>query len=667
MRRLALFVLLFASGCATTREITITARPPDTMISVDNGMQRGMGQLTATVKFKNGDDIHTATATRRGYQDKTISLRRDDTATGIEIDLEPFHRKLTFTTVPIPADITVDGTPITAGPASQTDTVLNFTLDDQDDWTKYDVVASREGWEPAKISVTWTDASADYVLQLQPKQKNITITTNPSGAAVTIDGAAMGTGPVSAKNLAFPFDNNSNQFPLKRITVAKAGYDPVERDISWDEGKTDYQIDLIPHQKVVRFLTDPPGATVTIDGKPVSPGPDGVPSTQLTYVPTNDNGDLPVFTATISKSTTDTDWYPTTLAIPWEEGRSEYSATLREIVTRHVPLTAVSLERDDNGIWQSVARQTDTLAMKDIGEGPGKDPPTLLFQAPRGSTVGTLATNPNGGQLVFTLISGASKLDLRSQIMLISTTGPASIEEVTDGKSLDLMPSFTPDGNQIVFSSNRAGKRLNVWRKTLDGSIGIEQLTESDEQDLWPMIDANAKPRLFYEVLSDSQPDPQLYMAPIDGNSRTDLTTIPVMQPRVSPRADSLLFTSVNQRTGNREIYRISDHGGMPVDVINDPDSECYDPTWSRDGGMMAYTCDRAVATYPVLENGRIVDERRRDADIWTIDLANSGKPQQITTNGSVDDCPAIDPSGDSIYFRSNRGGLWGIWKIAVK
>jgi WD40-like Beta Propeller Repeat len=668
MRRLALlFLLLVASGCATTREITITARPPDTMISVDNGAQRGMGQITATIKFKNADDIHTATATRRGYQDKTISLRRDDLATGVEVDLEPFHRKLTFSTVPIPADITVGGTPITTGPSSQAETVLNFTLDDQDNWTKYDVVASRPGWESAKISVTWTDASADYVLQLQPKRKNITITTNPPGSAVTLDGTALGTGPAVAKNVAFPYDNNSNQFPVKRVTVAKAGYDPVERDISWDDGKTDYEIDPIAHQKTVRILTDPAGAAVTIDGKPVSPGPDGVPVTQLTYVPINDNGDLPVFTATISKKTAESDWYPTTLMIPWDEGRSEYSATLREIMTRHVPLTTIALERDQDGVWQTVARQTDTTGMKDVSEGPGKDPPTLLFQAPRGNSIGTLAVNPNGGQIVFTLVSGSSKADLRSQIMAISTSGPSSVDEITDGKSLDLMPSFAPDGTQIVFSSNRAGKRLNVWRKALDGSIGIEQLTESDEQDLWPMIDAAPKPRLFYEVRSDSQPDPQLYMAPLDGRSRTDLAAIPVTQPRVSPRADSVVFTSLNQRTGNREIYKISDHGGMPVDVINDPDSNCYDPSWSKDGGMLAYVSDRSFAIYPVLENGLIVNERDRNPDIWFVDLANSGKPQQVTTNGSIDDCPAWDPSGDSIYFRSNRGGQWGIWKIAVR
>ena len=447
----------------------------------------------------------------------------------------------------------------------------------------------------------------------------------------------------------------------------KAGYDPVDKDISWDDGKTDYEVDLAPHQKIVRILTDPPGATVTINGSPAPAGPDGVPTAQLTYVPIDDNGDLPVFTAVVTKKTAETDWYPATLLIPWQEGRSEYSVTLREITTRHVPLLNIDLERDSDGIWQIVPREVTTLAMKDISESPGREPPTLLFQAPSGFSIGSIAANPNGGQIAFTLISGTNKLDLHSQIMAMNTTGPSNIQEITDGKSLDIMPSFTPDGSQIVFSSNRAGRQLNVWRKSLDGAVGIEQLTFGDEQDLWPMIDAAPKPRLFYEVLSDSQSDPQLYMAPVDGTSRTDLATIPVSQPRVSPRADAIIFTSVNQRTGNREIYKISDRGGGTIDLTSDPDSDCYDPAWSRDGSTIAFVCNRGFANYPVMDNGQVVNQRQRNADIWTVDLTHPQNQVQITTNGSVDDCPAWDPSGNYIYFRSNRGGQWGIWKIAVK
>ncbi len=667
MRWAGLLLVFFIAGCTTTREITITARPPDTMITVDNGLQKGMGQITATIKFKNDTDVHLVTAQRRGYQDKTIALHRDDPSNSVEVDLSPYQKHLSFSIVPIPANVYVDGTPITSGPVSQAGSVQDFTIDEQDNWTHHDIVASREGWEPARLTVNWTDASADYVLQLQPKRKDVTITTNPPGATVNLDGTDIGTGPVVAKQLAFPFDNSSGQFPSKRIIISKAGYDPVERDISWDNGKGDYQIDLVPHQKIVRIVTDPAGAVVSINGQQAVPGPDGVPTIQLSYVPDND-GNLPVFTANASKQTQQTEWYPANIPIGWDDGRSEYSVTLKEIMTRFVQQTTVDLQRDSDGVWQIVPKvQPDTVAMKDISEGPGKDPPTQIFQAPHGSTIGTLAVSPDGTKIVFTLISGSTRQELRSQILAVDTSGPGNVQEVTDGKSLDLMPSFTPDGSQIVYSSNRAGKYLNVWRKSLDGATGIDQLTYGDEQDMWPMIDAMPKPRLFYEVLSDSQPDPQLYVAPVDSNLRTDLATIPVSQPRVSPRADSLLFTSVNQRTGNREIYRISDRGGSPIEITNDPDSECYDPAWSKDGSMMAFVSDRSFAIFPELHDNRVIDVRRRNPDIWVVELAHSDKPEQVTTNGSIDDCPAWDPSGNAVYFRSNRGGEWGIWKIPVR
>jgi WD40-like Beta Propeller Repeat/PEGA domain len=667
MRWFGIPCLVLLTACATTRQITFTARPSDSVISIDNGIQRGMGQLTAAVKFKNAADTHTATASRRGYPDKTVTLSRDGTPGLVEIDLEPYRRKLTFSIVPIPGIVMVDGSPIVTGPVSQASANETFTLDEQDNWTKYTVVATREGWEPAKMMITWTDPVADYVLQLQPKRKDVTINTTPPGATVSLDGTDIGPGPAVAKNLAFPFDNSNNEYPTRRIRVYKNGYDPIDKDISWDDGKTSYDIDLIPHQKTVRILTDPAGATATINGVQATPGPDGVPTTTLTYVPVDDNGDLPVYTAVVTKKTDETEWYPSTITIPWQEGRSEYSATLREIMTRHVSLLSIDLQRDSDGAWQIAPVPTDTLAMKDVGESAGREPPTLLFQAPKGSCIGSLAVNPNGNQVAFVLVTGTNKLDMHSQILALNTTGPSNVQEITDGRSLDIMPSFTPDGTQIVFSSNRAGRRLNVWRKSLDGAVGVEQLTFGNEQDLWPMIDAAPKPRLFYEVLSDSQADPQLYMSPIDGASRTNLANIPVSQPRVSPRADAILFTSVNQRTGNREVYKVSDRGGGTICITNDPDSDCYDPSWSRDGSTIAFACDRGYATFPVMDNGRVVNQRHRNSDIWTVDMTHPEKQVQITSNGSVDDSPVWDPSGDFIYFRSNRGGQWGIWKIPVK
>ena len=77
MRWAGVVCVFFIAGCTTTREITITARPPDTMITVDNGLQKGMGQLTATIKFKNDTDVHLVTdrmtGKSRGFAFVTMS------------------------------------------------------------------------------------------------------------------------------------------------------------------------------------------------------------------------------------------------------------------------------------------------------------------------------------------------------------------------------------------------------------------------------------------------------------------------------------------------------------------------------------------------------------------------------------------------------------------
>ena len=51
---------------------------------------------------------------------------------------------------------------------------------------------------------------------------------------------------------------------------------------------------------------------------------------------------------------------------------------------------------------------------------------------------------------------------------------------------------------------------------------------------------------------------------------------------------------------------------------------------------------------------------------IWVWDLKPEDKPAQLTTNGSVNDRPVWDPSGNFIYFRSNRGGFWNVWRCEL-
>jgi TolB protein len=76
-------------------------------------------------------------------------------------------------------------------------------------------------------------------------------------------------------------------------------------------------------------------------------------------------------------------------------------------------------------------------------------------------------------------------------------------------------------------------------------------------------------------------------------------------------------------------------------------------PSWSADGKTILYVSMRGH------------DEKGRpNEDIWAI-AADGGQPEQLTFNGSVDTFPVMSPDGKHVYFLSNRGQRWAIWRMA--
>ena len=383
------------------------------------------------------------------------------------------------------------------------------------------------------------------------------------------------------------------------------------------------------------------------------PDREGVVLAPLVFVPSDERGTLPEFKAEITKKTADTEWYPADLSIGWEGGRTDYRVALREIRTRPVTLIQAEPRRTDDG-WRIEPKTTQTLAMKDVTEPSDREQPTRITDLPRGTVIDSLSVSPDGSSLLYSTISTDSAGKLHSRIEMMKSDGSNPSTVLSEPSALSLMPSFTTDGSQILFSSNRATSRLAIWETSALGEAGITQLTGGEENALWPVADSSAKPRLFYEALVDALPQPRLYVTRVGTTMRTDLARGGGMQPSVNPKGDRVVFCSISERTGKRQLQIIPDRGGPPTS-IGDVDADEFDPVWSKDGGKIAYVSNRGKN-----------DETGNNFDIWVVDLNHLDRPIQVTQNGSWDDCPQWDPSGRSLYFRSNRGGQWGIWKIAV-
>src|SRR6185312_12813786 len=137
-----------------------------------------------------------------------------------------------------------------------------------------------------------------------------------------------------------------------------------------------------------------------------------------------------------------------------------------------------------------------------------------------------------------------------------------------------------------------------------------------DSTDLYPSVDSDPKPRLYYESRVDTRPDPRLYMTQLGTTLRTDLTQAGGEQPRVSPKADAVVFTAINAKTGKREIFKMSDRGGAPVNLTNAPEFDSFDPVWSNDGNRIAFVSDRATDS-----------PAHTGYNIWVLDVRHPDKP----------------------------------------
>lgn len=654
MRWVVPILFLGAIGCVTSHEVSISTHPSDAVISVD-GVAHGRGPLKETFTFASDAESHLISASRLGYKDQTLQIGRDFDKDSVVLELKPRTRRVTFIVTPVPGTVSVDGKPVSPDPISQISVDLEFTVDEKKDWSAHTVTAERPGYKKAEAKVSFNDADPNYTLALDAVRKDLAITTTPSGANVFINGESLGSSPISYPGYPFPVNPDTNEWIPQKMKVVKPGFDPVETLISWDGGKSDYHIDLLPHTKTIRILSNPRGAEIKIEGAEVSRDSAGLSTAKLVFPPIDDKGNLKTYSGTASKTDPDSQWIPLPFSIRWDEGKTDYPIALKEIKTRPVNLFHVRPIYDEHG-WQMAAETISTIGVKDLGDGPDLPKAVKITDQPKGTMIDALTVSPDGTQILFTILTGKTTADMRSAMLAVNSDGSGGVTNFGDGKFLDLTPSYTPDGSQIVFASNRGGKRLSVWEMSAVGDPSMNQLTSGEENDLWPSVDSDPKPRLLYQALIDTRQDARLFMTQLGSNSRTDLTREGGIQPRISPKADSILYTAINEKNGKRRIYRVPDRGGVPTPLTNDTGADEFDAGWSRDGNRIAYVSDRGTD-----------EDGRNNYDIWMLDVDHPEHPVRITSNGSWDDCPSWDPSGRFIYFRSNRGGDWAIWKIEVK
>jgi Tol biopolymer transport system component len=190
--------------------------------------------------------------------------------------------------------------------------------------------------------------------------------------------------------------------------------------------------------------------------------------------------------------------------------------------------------------------------------------------------------------------------DVHMDIFESSPDG-SNLKRLTDAKGYDAEGSFSPDGKQIVFCSNRSG-----------------------EKNL------------------------ELYIMDADGKNVRKLTNAPGCYnggPFFSPDGKKVIFRSDRKKKDHLQLYVINVDGSGEKALTDDENWVFWAPYWYKDSRHIIYTA--ADHSNPLA---------RPNYDLYWMNL-ETGKKVRLTFAPGADVLPVFSPDYTKVMWTSNRDG----------
>ena len=241
---------------------------------------------------------------------------------------------------------------------------------------------------------------------------------------------------------------------------------------------------------------------------------------------------------------------------------------------------------------------------------------------------------PDGKELVFASRSEISKDNkefwnispYHVNLWLIDSDGN-NRRQLTTGKVIDCYPSFTPDGEKVLFVSNRGGQ-WDVWSIKRDGS-GLIRLTDNQDKDYSPRATPDGKHILFFSTPTSSEAGyitESVWIMDMDGKNAKRLTSGGKgdWYPSMHPDGKEIIFASMRLIGGS--LWTIDREGKDYKRLTYGKVLEFF-PNWSPDGTKIAFVSRREHASFD-----NVGDTEKDPLDIWIMDRDGNNK-RQLTKN----------------------------------
>ena len=249
-----------------------------------------------------------------------------------------------------------------------------------------------------------------------------------------------------------------------------------------------------------------------------------------------------------------------------------------------------------------------------------------------------VAWTPEGRDIIF-----SSNRTGNFSLWKISVSGGKPEQLTPSGDQVSLL-TIAHQGNRLAYTQSISDS--NIWRIETPGTTGKPnspvRLIASTRQDANPKYSADGKRIAFRSSRSGN---PEIWGCDSDGLNLVQLTSFNgpnVGSPRWSPDGRQIAFDS--RAEGNVDIYVVGTGGGKPRRLTVEP-ADDIQASWSHDGKWIYFGSNRS-----------------RENQIWKVP-AEGGQAVQVTKQGGLEAYES--PDGQFLYYTKGSNDL-GIWRMPV-